>query len=360
MRDRRLQNLRQQLLDAGVAFRYVNRLEIELRDHLADLERESLARGRPRTQAVRDAYRRLGSNSAILLAFTQRPELQCWIYRSKTLHRILRVVVRLGLALDRFLHHPVLRTATRFSLAGLAASVVTVSLLLGLSLSLNGPAGFSRADPIFAASLPIDTPRLGRHSPASRVGRGGNGAAAGSIFGVAVTAGSTERPLIVKTGRQGSPSHPQITVPDAPPDILPIVPYAAAIVAELATPSPIEIDSSALLLPETSLASDLMAGYTPDRPLIVDDGDFMPIVKVSPVYPPRAAARGIEGYVVIEYTVTHLGTVSDLVVIESSSPLFERSALQAAAQFKFKPRVVGGESIAVQGVRTIIRFELDV
>jgi protein TonB len=91
----------------------------------------------------------------------------------------------------------------------------------------------------------------------------------------------------------------------------------------------------------------------------IADGDMLPIVKVSPIYPPRAAARGLEGYVVIEYTVSRSGTVRDIVVIESSSSLFEQSALEAATRFKYKPRIVGGEAVAVAGVRTIIRFKLE-
>jgi TonB family protein len=92
----------------------------------------------------------------------------------------------------------------------------------------------------------------------------------------------------------------------------------------------------------------------------IGNEEYLPIVKVSPIYPQRAAAQGIEGYVVIEYTVTRIGTVSDVVVIESSSRVFEQSALEAAVRFKYKPRVVGGETVAVSGVRTIIRFALKV
>ena len=37
------------------------------------------------------------------------------------------------------------------------------------------------------------------------------------------------------------------------------------------------------------------------------DGEYLPIVKVAPVYPRRALTRGIEGYVLLEFTVTKLG-----------------------------------------------------
>jgi protein TonB len=90
------------------------------------------------------------------------------------------------------------------------------------------------------------------------------------------------------------------------------------------------------------------------------DGEYLPIVKVAPVYPRRALTRGIEGYVILEFTVTRMGTVMNPVVIEAKpSGIFDRAALQAALKFKYKPKVVNGEPIEVRGVRNIIRFELE-
>ena len=89
------------------------------------------------------------------------------------------------------------------------------------------------------------------------------------------------------------------------------------------------------------------------------DGEYLPIVKVAPVYPNRALSRGLEGYVIVEFTVTKLGTTKDIRVVESSSSIFESSAMKAAAKFKYKPRVVDGEPIDVAGVRNKLTFELE-
>ena len=51
----------------------------------------------------------------------------------------------------------------------------------------------------------------------------------------------------------------------------------------------------------------------------VSDGEYLPIVKVAPVYPSRALSRGLEGFVIVEFTVTRQGTVRDPVVVESTS-----------------------------------------
>ncbi len=90
------------------------------------------------------------------------------------------------------------------------------------------------------------------------------------------------------------------------------------------------------------------------------DGDYLPIVRVEPVYPRRALTRGIEGYVLLEFTVSETGSVVDPKVVEAQPPgIFDRAAIQAALRFKYQPRVVDGQPIAVHGVRNMITFELE-
>ena len=90
------------------------------------------------------------------------------------------------------------------------------------------------------------------------------------------------------------------------------------------------------------------------------DGEYLPIVKVAPIYPRRAQTRGIEGYVLLEFIVTATGAVRNPVVIEAKPPgIFDRSAIQAALKFKYKPKVVNGEPVEVAGVRNLIKFELE-
>ena len=91
----------------------------------------------------------------------------------------------------------------------------------------------------------------------------------------------------------------------------------------------------------------------------VAEGDYLPIVRVAPSYPPRAQSRGIEGHVDLSFTVTSLGTVIDPVVIYSTSSLFERAAIKAVLKFKYKPRVVDGVAMDVPNVKTRITFKLE-
>ena len=91
------------------------------------------------------------------------------------------------------------------------------------------------------------------------------------------------------------------------------------------------------------------------------EGDYLPIVKVAPTYPQRALSRGVEGSCIVEYTVTKQGTVKDVRVVESEcrNSLFTRASVDAAAKFKYKPRVVDGQPVEVPGVRNKFTYKLE-
>lgn len=91
----------------------------------------------------------------------------------------------------------------------------------------------------------------------------------------------------------------------------------------------------------------------------IAEGDYLPIVRVAPIYPARALSRGVEGYVDMGFTVTTAGTVKDPVVLFSTSSLFERAATRAVLKFKYKPRVVDGVPVDVANVKTRISFQIE-
>ncbi len=91
----------------------------------------------------------------------------------------------------------------------------------------------------------------------------------------------------------------------------------------------------------------------------IAEGDYLPIVRVAPIYPARALSRGVEGYVDMSFTVTATGTVKDPIVMFSTSSLFDRAATRAVLKFKYKPRVVDGQPVEVVGVKTRITFKIE-
>jgi protein TonB len=145
--------------------------------------------------------------------------------------------------------------------------------------------------------------------------------------------------------RQLKPKKPPL--PEAPP------PQPPTPKLESLDPSAEKIAISAVPV-ETDI--EMSGGFS----LGVGEGDYLPIVKVAPIYPARALQRGLEGFCVVMYTVTNLGTIKDPVIIESqcTSSLFHRSSLQAALKFKYKPRVIDGEAVEVPGVQNKFTYEI--
>ena len=90
------------------------------------------------------------------------------------------------------------------------------------------------------------------------------------------------------------------------------------------------------------------------------DGEYLPIVKVAPIYPRRAQTRGITGYCIVEYTVTKSGSIRDPQAVDCMpAGVFEKASVKAATKFKYKPRVVDGEAIEVAGVQNKFTYELE-
>ena len=106
----------------------------------------------------------------------------------------------------------------------------------------------------------------------------------------------------------------------------------------------------------------------------ISDGEYLPIVKVSPQYPRRALSRGMAGWVIVEFIVTEQGTVRDPFVVsncgyipnvrnpeecvDSPNTVFNNAALKAAVKFKYKPKVIDGQPVETAGVQNRIIFEL--
>ncbi len=117
-----------------------------------------------------------------------------------------------------------------------------------------------------------------------------------------------------------------------------------------------EIDMSAANMAPTSQFSINVSSSG----MSTGDGEYLPIVKVAPIYPRRAQTRGITGYCIIEYIVTRSGSIRDPKAVDCQPQgVFERASLKAAEKFKYKPRVVDGEAIEVAGVQNKFTYELE-
>lgn len=89
------------------------------------------------------------------------------------------------------------------------------------------------------------------------------------------------------------------------------------------------------------------------------DNSLVILNRIEPVYPPTAARRGIEGWVKLRFNVDAQGRVRNAIVVNAQPQnLFDRAALQAVQQWRFKPRRIDGQSVATSVVQTL-KFTLD-
>ena len=102
------------------------------------------------------------------------------------------------------------------------------------------------------------------------------------------------------------------------------------------------------------------------------DGEYIPLFKVTPIYPRRAQERGIMGYAVVAFTITETGTVENAVPLEGmcgdpTNPetvyrqcsIFNSAASRAALKLKYKPKIVDGKAVRVDDVPHKFTFILE-
>ena len=89
------------------------------------------------------------------------------------------------------------------------------------------------------------------------------------------------------------------------------------------------------------------------------DHDAFVRVAPPPEYPAREISGGIEGWVLIEFTVTPSGSVANAFVVDSEpSGTFDKAVLRAVAGWKYMPRVEDGVAVERPGMRAVLKFEL--
>ena len=90
------------------------------------------------------------------------------------------------------------------------------------------------------------------------------------------------------------------------------------------------------------------------------DRSATPLVRIPPQYPQRAASRGTEGWVLVEFTITPAGTVADAVVIDADpASIFNRSALRAISKWKYRAKIVDQKPVAQYGMQQLITYEME-
>ena len=90
------------------------------------------------------------------------------------------------------------------------------------------------------------------------------------------------------------------------------------------------------------------------------DRDVIPLVRIPPEYPQRAATRGVEGWVIVQFTITAAGTVKDAKVVNADPKgIFDDAAIKAILRWRYNPKVVDGVAVERVGVQTKLTFQLE-
>jgi protein TonB len=104
---------------------------------------------------------------------------------------------------------------------------------------------------------------------------------------------------------------------------------------------------------QAALSGDLSSSGGADR-------DAVPLVRIEPEYPMQARQNGIEGWVVVEFTISTAGTVKDVVVVASEpGTVFDRAALGSVRKWKYNPKIVDGRPVERPGIKVRLDFEME-
>jgi TonB family protein len=81
--------------------------------------------------------------------------------------------------------------------------------------------------------------------------------------------------------------------------------------------------------------------------------DPVPVSQAAPVYSHELRASGVEGEVVVRFTITSTGEVANPVVVSSTNQLLDYPTLAAVRKWKFTPAMKDGVAVNVKAVQPV-------
>lgn len=88
--------------------------------------------------------------------------------------------------------------------------------------------------------------------------------------------------------------------------------------------------------------------------------DMRPLVRQTPKYPPKAARDGVEGYVVLSFSISTTGQAINIEIVDAQPKgIFEREARKALKRWKYQPQLMDGKPVEVHHQQVQLDFKLD-
>ena len=154
-----------------------------------------------------------------------------------------------------------------------------------------------------------------------------------------------------------TPEEPELKRREPPPEPPPKKPQPPLPKSSVSRPrslrlNDINIDAPNLEVPMHIVGMPFAGEMGPGGGSMIQEA--VPLVRIPPLYPPRALSRKIEGMVKIEFTVDENGHVVDPIVVEADPQgVFDRAALRAIGQWKFERKIVDGQPVPWKSSQTI-------
>lgn len=150
------------------------------------------------------------------------------------------------------------------------------------------------------------------------------------------------------------------SLPKAPPK-----PQEAPKMPKMAVKAKVDAPAPQMAMNVPAMATSLSLG---DGPYLggatgggggTSDRAVMPLVRIEPQYPRKAAMRGIEGYVRVKFDVDETGAVENLEILEAKPPrVFDQATKRAVMKWKYQPKLVDGKPVTRRGLLVELPFKL--
>lgn len=107
------------------------------------------------------------------------------------------------------------------------------------------------------------------------------------------------------------------------------------------------------------LAIDIFSACGGNKLSVTDCNDKPQLIeKFEPEYPRMVTQAGIEGYVILSFTVDTIGNVTNIEIVTSGIAVLDEAAKNAVSQYKYTPACSMGHPVESR-VTTVIEFRLD-
>lgn len=85
-----------------------------------------------------------------------------------------------------------------------------------------------------------------------------------------------------------------------------------------------------------------------------------PLIRIEAQYPRRAAQQGLQGWVILQFDITALGTVSNIQILDfKPTNIFNKNSIKALRKWKYRPKTEDGKAVKQKNLKVKLEFKLE-